>query len=120
MEEPLYRALFWDTIFELTEVEGRDGYSVQHCQAEIEIEGDSLPDNATIDMKIGARFYADDDATEFLAVDGKVFDWFNEVISYDAAYEIEPVYDIDSAKGKVEAEIVTEPQSLTDTFSQTK
>lgn len=112
MTEPEYRALFWNDIFNLVDAPDRTGYKVQHCQAEIEIAAGALPDDVTIDMQIGARFYANDDAVEFESRDGKAFDWYNQVLSYSAKYEIEPVYDITTAKGKVEAAITNDPVDL--------
>lgn len=114
MSDPLYRAKYWDTIFELVDSDDRSGYKVQHCVAELTIEDGALPDGITVKMNMGARFYADDTATEFLSTtyDDKDMSWHNNVLEYDPIYEIEPVYDVETAKGKVEAEVKAEPATL--------
>jgi len=65
MSSPLYQALFWQDVFTLADVTERAGYKVQHCQVELPLDNGKLPEGITINMQVGARFYANDDATEF-------------------------------------------------------
>jgi len=120
MVSPDYQALFWQDVFTLVDAPNRTGYSIQHCQAEVKLEdGYTLPDGVTIDMQVGARFYASDDATEFLATPSKpVFDWYNEQLTYDAKYEIEPVYNLETAQAGEKIQIDNDPVDLTSTMSQ--
>ena len=56
----------------------------------------------SLDLVLGARVYSDDDATEFINVSEKLFDFYQQEIDYDPAMEETPVYENEQREVKEE------------------
>ena len=44
-------------------------------------------------MQTGVRFYADNDATEFVSTKQPTFEWYREDLEFDEELQEEPVYE---------------------------
>ena len=102
--------MWWNKdIFELkaSDAEKRkDTYSIQQCEVEIVLDKDAVPDSTTVTLQVGARVYANNDATTFKTVPENTFDWYRSQMTYGPALEVAPTYE--AGTEKVAAGPVTE------------
>lgn len=45
-----------------------------------------------LELQMGVRFYANNDATEFVSTVGPFFDWYRDKMVFDQELNEEPVY----------------------------
>jgi len=77
-------------------------YTIQRCEVEIVLPEGSNPDILTYEMQTGIRFYADQDATEFISTPEPEFDWYRDEMEFSDELKEEPVYE--EPQFKVQAE----------------
>jgi len=53
-------------------------------------------------MKMGVRFYADNDATSFVTTEEAEFDWYDEEMEFSNELKEEPVYEEPQTKKQAE------------------
>jgi len=96
MIESDYTAHWWnDEIFTLQD-STRDSdieYKIQQCEVEIVLSSDTDLETLTFDLQFGMRFYADNDALEFISTDEPEFDWYRSDMEFSDELKEEPVYE---------------------------
>lgn len=88
---------------------------LQSCEVEVVV--DEPVDAASYDLKLGARIYASEDATEFVAVTEKNFDLYQEEVEYKPEYEEPPVYEAPQKESKEEKQVEISPEKVNDEFA---
>lgn len=103
MVYPEYYAPFWNPeLFSLVDSNRSTGtYSKQWCSVEIHVDGDLDP--ANFNLKVGARLYESDDATDFLTISEKLYDWLQFEIEFSEELQVEPVYVKEDVQAVVQA-----------------
>ena len=76
-------------------------YSTQWCEVEMRLDGER-PDKQNYEMKMGVRFYADNDATSFVTTEEAEFDWYDEEMEFSNELKEEPVYEEPQTKKQAE------------------
>lgn len=92
--DPDYIALWWNTDWYALQDGRKDGYKVQKCYMEVGMDDELVAaiGNKLYEVKIGARFYDDDNATDFVSMPEQEFDWYLPGMSFSSDLEKEPVY----------------------------
>ena len=52
------------------------GYSIQQCEIETVLDKSSIPDEAFVTLKVGARVYENNDAITFKTTSEGTFEWY--------------------------------------------
>lgn len=104
MKEPDYFATWWnEDLFSLQNSTRASGnYSFQMCEVEIIMDSSNILEDMLFDMQMGARIYADKDATTFTTLDEPHFDWYRTQEVWSFELEEVAVYNDDDVQAEVE------------------
>jgi len=103
MKEPDYFATWWnEDLFSLQNSTRASGnYSFQMCEVEIIMDSSIELETMLFDMQMGARIYADKDATTFTTLEEPFFDWYRTQEVWSEELEEVAVYNDEETQAEV-------------------
>jgi hypothetical protein len=94
MKYPDYFATWWrENLFSLKTTGRKSGdYTIQRCEVEMLVGPPSEMPTMFLDLQMGARIYADDEATTFVNLGEKDKEWYKKGMEYTDDLEAVPDY----------------------------